>query len=464
MKNTSYFLTTRKSEKIYRFIVNPSKIHAESILKSKLEIKYFQHAHYPEISFIFYIFYVILTGQIFFNKKFINLKYSGYVIGRYILSHSMREGAYYRSKIIFFFSKLKLLIIAGKLINSLDQINKSTKSIYIDHGMYINGIILQAAIQKKLIIYSNNYPRGLFCYDFRTAKKKNLNLQYEDLVRLKPKKIDKEKMLQTKKIIKRISNHGKFYPWMSKTKFLDYKNDIDLKNITHIIYAHSFLETQYIFGSDGFSNYEDWLVYTIEELSKNKKNFILVKSHPNFYTKNFSDINYLDSKIFEKVKKKFKKLRNVFFLDYPYKNYDLLKKVNKKTIIIIRHSSALIEAIHFGFKVIFSSANLWNVKYAKGENCWKTINEYKVLLEKEWVKLSYFSSSSFYRLGYDLFCNEKNYFGDECWDKMLSIKLKTSLEDLRSNKNFEYDLDQKDSTSIELLIANKSIALINKIY
>ena len=464
MKNTNYFLTTRKSEKIYKFVVNPAKIHAESILKSKLEIKYFQHTQYPGINFIFYIFYLIFTGKFFFNKKFINLKYAGYVIGRYVLSHSMREGAYYRNKIIFFLSKLKFLIIAGKLINSFNQINKSHKAIYVDHGMYINGIILQAAVKKKLIIYSNNYPRGLFCYNFRFIKKKNLDLQYEDLVRLLPKKIEKKKILETKKIIKQIASHSKPYPWMTKTKFLDFKNDIDLKNITHIVYAHSFLETLYIFGCDGFLNYEDWLVFTIKELSKNKKNFILVKSHPNFYAKDFSDINYLDSEIFKKIKKKFKKLSNIFFLDYPYKNYDLLTKVNKKTIIVIRHSSVLIEAIYFGFKVIFSPANLWNVKYVKGENCWKTVNEYRVLLKKEWVELLYFSSSSFYRLGYDLFCNEKNYFGDKCWDKVLSIRLKTPLDDLRSNKNFEYDLDQKDTASTQLLIANKSIAHINKIY
>lgn len=103
MKNKSYFLSTRISENIYKFIVNPAKIHAETILKSKLEIKYFQHAPYPDIIFIFYIFYVIVTGKIFFNKKFINLKYSGYIIGRYALSNSMREGMYYRSKIFFFF-------------------------------------------------------------------------------------------------------------------------------------------------------------------------------------------------------------------------------------------------------------------------------------------------------------------------------------------------------------------------
>jgi hypothetical protein len=460
MKNTSYFLTTRKSEKIYGFIVNPAKIHAETILKSKLEIKHFHHAHYPEISFIFYIFYVILTGQIFFNKKFINLKYSGYVIGRYILSHSMREGAYYRSKIIFFFSKLKLLIKAGKLMNSLDQINKSTKSIYIDHGMYINGIILQAAIKKKLIIYSNNYPRGLFCYDFRSLKKKDLNLQYEDLVRLRPKKINRNKLFKIKKLIREVSYYSKPYPWMSKTKFLDLKDNINLKNITHIIYAHSFLETQYMLGNDGFLNYEDWLIFTIKELSKNKKNLILVKAHPNFYAKNFSNINYIDSKIFKKIKEKFIKNGNIFFLDYPYKNYKLLKKVNKKTIVILRHSSVLLEALYFGFKVIYSVANIWDAKYLEAKNCWTNVVEYKELLEKEWCELSHFSQSSFYRLSYDLFCNDKNYFGNKTWHRLLVRKLKISLDDyILGNVNQE-DFDKKEIIFIEKLIANESIDFI----
>ena len=235
MKSVDFFLTTRKNEKLYKFIVNPAKIHAESILKTKLEIRYFKHADYPSINFILYVFYLILTGKLFFNEKFINLKYSNYIIGRYILSNAMREGGYYRNKIIFFFFKLRFLIIAGKLINSLSQINKKVKGIYIDHGMYINGIILQASIRKGLIIYSNNYPRGLFSYDFRKAKKKDLNLQYEDLVKLKPKKIDRKKLLKIKKLVRKISYHSNAYPWMSKTKFIDLKNYINLKKITHII-------------------------------------------------------------------------------------------------------------------------------------------------------------------------------------------------------------------------------------
>jgi hypothetical protein len=463
MKNKSYFLSTRISENIYKFIVNPAKIHAESKLKSKLEIKYFQHAPYPDIIFIFYIFYVILTGKIFFNKKFINLKYSGYVIGRYALSHSMREGTYYRSKIIFFFSKLKILIIAGKLINSLNQINKSSQAIYIDHGMYINGIILQAAIKKKLIIYSNNYPRGLFCYDFRFFKKK-LDLQYEDLLKLTPEKINKKKLIETKKIIKKICYYEKPYPWMSKTKFLNFKNNFDLKNITHIIYAHSFLETQYIFGNDGFLDYEHWLVFTIKKLSRNKENFILIKAHPNFYTKNFSDINYLDSEIFKKIKKKFEKKSNAFFLDYPYKNYHLLNKVSKKTVIVMRHSSALIDAIYFGFKVIFSSANLWNVKYLKAENCWKNINEYEALLEKKWDNLSYFSKSSFYRLCYDLYCNDKNFFGNKCWHTLLINKFKLSLQDYISGNVIKKNLSKRKIIDLQRSIAIKSIEVIKNIY
>jgi hypothetical protein len=246
---------------------------------------------------------------------------------------------------------------------------------------------------------------------------------------------------------------------MVKTKFVTLNNDINLKNITHIIYAHSFLETQYMLGTDGFINYEHWLTFTIKELSKNKDNTILVKAHPNFYTKNFSNINYIDSIVFKGIKKKFQKNLNIFFLDYPYKNYELLNNVNKKTIIIIRHSSALFEAIYFGFKVIFSEANIWDNKYLRASNSWGSINKYKSLLNKNWNDLEYFSQRSFYRLGYDLFCNTKNFFGGKSWDRLLSNKLKISFYNL--NKQSSYALSEKRIININKFIAKNSIAYVN---
>ena len=49
---------------------------------------------------------VIGNEQISFKTRksrtdFVNLHYSGYLIGRYVLSHSMRYAGYYQNKITF---------------------------------------------------------------------------------------------------------------------------------------------------------------------------------------------------------------------------------------------------------------------------------------------------------------------------------------------------------------------------
>ena len=65
------------------------------------------------------------------------------------------------------------------------------------------------------------------------------------------------------------------------------KNNRKFEKITHLIYAHSFTDGQMLYGYDGFINVYDWLIFTINELSKNKNNKIMIKAHPFFLTQNF---------------------------------------------------------------------------------------------------------------------------------------------------------------------------------
>lgn len=456
MSNFNLFLSTRQNKKLYKFLINSTKNNAELILGQELEIVYFKQKKFPSINFIIFLILTILNGAFFFNKKFINLKYSSYQIGRYVLSHCMRKGGFYSNKFNFWYLKFKFLIVAGKLLNSLDQINDSVKAAYIDHGMYINGILLQVAIKKRILIYSNGYPKGIFCYDFRSSRKKKLNMQYEDFIKLKPRNINHKQLIATKKALKKICCYKELYPWMLKAKFLQFKKKIDLKKFTHVIYTHSFLEVRYIFGNDGFLGYEDWLEFTIKELVKNKDNYILVKAHPNFYTNNFTDHNYIDLEIFQKIKNKFKNELNLYFMDYSYKNYDLLTKLNKKTIVVARHSNALMEAIYFGFKVIFSSAVTWDVDYLRSDNCWKNKDDYSVLLRKDWTKLYFFSKTLFYRLSYDFFCNPKHSFGKDLWVNIISDYYKIPYTELEKKTSTAIQKDQNFNKLINK-ISSRSI-------
>ena len=46
-----------------------------------------------------------------------------------------------------------------------------------------------------------------------------------------------------------------------------------------------------------------------------------------------------------------------YFLDRPLLNHDILKKVNKNTILLSHHGTVLLEAAHHGFKSICSKAS-----------------------------------------------------------------------------------------------------------
>ena len=48
-------------------------------------------------------------------------------------------------------------------------------------------------------------------------------------------------------------------------------NNIDYSKFTHVVYAHSFTDAQLIFGKDGFINSKDWIMFTLNNLLKEKK-------------------------------------------------------------------------------------------------------------------------------------------------------------------------------------------------
>lgn len=157
-----FFLTTRNSNSIYKIINSATKLHAEKLVNCKLKEKNFELKNFPSLKFIFFVLIELLSGNFFLNKKFINLKFNGYVLGRYVMSMAMRNGHFQTNKFLFNFSKLKYLIISGKIIKTLSQINNNVKALYVDHGMYINGIYIQAAIKKNYCYIRIIFPKDFF--------------------------------------------------------------------------------------------------------------------------------------------------------------------------------------------------------------------------------------------------------------------------------------------------------------
>lgn len=454
MKKTFLFFSTRKIEKLYNFIVPVASKHAEKTFKERSFI-IFQKKYFPNINYIFFLIKIILNGNFINDKKFINLKFKEFLIGRYVLSHALRYAGFYNSRIFLNIYKLKYLLIVDKIIQNIENIPKETKAVYIDHGMYLNGIYFQGFQKKKMIIYTNNYPKGFCVFDFRKKNKKIM--QYSDLMALNNKYNSKKKIFYAKKKIHQVLRRPTSIPWMRKTIFKSFKKIKNLEKTTHLIYAHSFLEAQYMYGYDGFISYEDWLEFTLDSLNDGKS-FVLVKAHPSFYVNYENNLNSYDIATFNKIKRKFSKSKNISFIDYPLQNNKLLKILNKKTIIVSRSSTAILEALYFKYKVISSCKVVWDSNKLKLSNTWCNPLEYKKLLKKPWIQLRKPNMRDFHSVTYDLFCKKSFNLGPNYFINLISKYFNIPVVNLENSISKKLS-NNKKIKDLRRLILNKSLTI-----
>ena len=112
------------------------------------------------------------------------------------------------------------MFLGGSVIETAYNISIISDVGYFDHGVYLNGLYIEVFAKEKKIVYTNNFPRGLVCGDyrkgnlkfkkhediltiFRSKKHSNLNIKNKSkLVRKKlmnPKSLDYLKYLSLKK-------------------------------------------------------------------------------------------------------------------------------------------------------------------------------------------------------------------------------------------------------------------------
>jgi len=424
----SYFATTRYPNNIYNILVNTCKKDAEKKLNKPLKIFYLRKK-IISIKFVIYLIRIFLFGKIFFNKKFLSLKYRNCSIGRHSLAAAFRNKKSYLNAFSLFLDKVKYLIISGLIIDSAYADINKIDAAYVDHGMNINGLIVQVLANNNKLIYQNSYPRGLSCKDCRNRGKKNI-LEYEDLLIFR--KNEKKLSIKEKKIaqykIKKITNYPENIPWMKGVKYAKSESKY-LKDFTHVIYAHSFTDAQLVWGVDGFINMKEWIEFTLEKLDTGK-NKVYVKAHPNFTLRGyFNEACAIDKHIFSLIKNKFKLSKRLFFEEKPTKNSNLLNIINKKTILISHHGSAILEGTYKNFKNISSTATFWEHKL-KVTNQWSTKNEYEQILKKKWINLKFTNKDDFLKVCYHLYCEEYGYYGKKFWYEIISKKIKVSRQKL----------------------------------
>tara|TARA_B110000858_G_scaffold198036_1_gene262198 strand:- start:938 stop:2329 length:1392 start_codon:yes stop_codon:yes gene_type:complete len=426
----SLFFSTRKSEGIYSYIINSAKKHAEDDLKKKLQLFEYSHNKRVSLKIIFNLFKIFFATSFFNTKKLVKYKFLGSEIGRHVVATCYTDYRSHFNQLFFFYKKVVYLFSALNLLHEIKDKEKFISAVYLDHGMFLNGIIVNYFSNKKKIIYSNNYPRGLFYKPIKSNK----FLTYENFLGIRYNKNSnyKKKKLINKILNKNTKNPSNFYPWMKQKMFKRFSHD-SFGKIDYIVYCHAFTDAQLQFGYDDFITIEEWLRFTLNIL-KVKKSKVIVKAHPNFNKYNKIFRSKLEIKIFNKIMNEYKDDKNILFLSDPVRNIDILKKVdNKKTILVTHHGTTILEGTNLNFKFISFEKNFWSKKF-KLTNTWKDKIQYKNLLNKKFASLDYPNKRDLYSLCDQIFLNDKGFAGKNYYVNILSSRFNLNKENIINGK------------------------------
>jgi len=454
---TGIFLSTRDYDYIYNFIVRSSKKNCENILKKKLNLFVFKKKKLPSLKYFCFLLFIIFSGKIF-NKNRAQIQYDNIEIGRFILSQTFRDYECYLNKLKFYYKLFRNFINAGSIINTCNYYNAKFEinGVYADHCGYLNGIIFSFFALKKKIVYTNNYPHGIYFVNYKKNTSKYL-LKYENSLRINvKKKLNTSQKKKTEIQISNIVKKATYIPYMAKTNYKKLE-DINYKSFDYVLYCHSFTDGQLWNGYSGFENTLHWLEFTLDSLvNKNKK--VLIKPHPNFYNRSMNAEAIWDTKIYNTVVNKYKKYKNLFFIKIPIHNYLLLKRLNKNCILLSGFGTAILESAYMNFKSICTTHNTFDKKF-KISNMWENKKKYSKLLNLDHSKLKTPSRTDLLELIYTLMFYYPSTYHKDFYMRIIMRNLKIS------KKQLEDGLFRKRSSKIakvEGLVLEKIFDEISK--
>ena len=421
------FISTKQTHHIYEFIINACKSNAEKHLEKKLNLKIIKKNKFPSISYLFFMIYLILSLKIF-SKKRLNIKYNNVEIGRFVIPQTYRHYITYVSKYHFYKYLIKNIFLAGVLIKTGENYIKNNKvdAVYVDHCIYLNGVLYSFFSNQNIILYSHNFPSTLYKIDFKKKKNSYFNKFERSLMINSKKKLNHYKNKQCNLLLKNIFSQPNYLPWLTKIKYKKEKF-INYKKFDYVIYVHSFTDGQLVFGADDFENVLDWLEFTLNELAKTNKK-VLIKAHPNFYEKSLGELCLWDKKIYLRFKNKHKKYNNFYFIDKPIHNYNILKKLRKDCVLISHHGTVVLEGAALNFKTICSSRNFYNEKF-KISNNWTTKSEYIKLINSHFDKLKFPNKKDLFSLFYLVFIDDYSHSGKNFWQQIMAKEIGMKREE-----------------------------------
>ena len=180
----SIILSTVKNSGAYYFLISAVETYLKKENKKNYEITLFEKKKFF-FPFLFLIknFFIF----IFFNPvKVMNIRYNGYRIGRYTVPIIFKNYNSYLSKKSLIINTMKCFYKTCCIVESSKNYlkNKKIESIFVDHCMYENGIIMEIFLDNKIKVFSLGYPKGIFSIENKNKKE----ISYEDVIKLNKKK------------------------------------------------------------------------------------------------------------------------------------------------------------------------------------------------------------------------------------------------------------------------------------
>jgi len=372
-----------------------------------------------------------------FNKKpFYNFNIANVEIGKFVTRTTLRNTLTNLSFLKFLFYFHKNLIKAIFIFASCLRISKTVKTIIlVRDSYYLDGILLDFFLPKKGVKIYTKDPNGLIC-----IKRNFYNLSdfFKNLFTQ-----SRQKVLNYKNINKymknRLTNPTKtifYYQSDNNDKILTINRNRNKKKKNLIIYTHSFTDAQMPFGFTGFKSVLDWLVYTLNIVSKFSNINIYLKVHPcMFNSSSNSIIKTMDQHIWHNIKNKIPK--NIKIIENTITNNDFLDFFPKdNTVLISHHGNAIIEGSYLGFRTISSYASPWFDNYTFS-NVWYNKQEYLSLLKKACTSINKLSESddSVFRFIQDRYLANYGLYSDKSYLEIISKFLKISLKKVINKHN-----------------------------
>ena len=405
------------------------------------------------IAYFLSVFVSIKTYKI---NNLARLTYKGCDIGRHTMSLSQRGKLSTKYKLVFFLNFIRIFIHSLSIITQGYRVKQNIDAAFIDHGVYINGLLMQLLLNHNIPVYYHAYPYSLSCI----TPKKDYSLKFEDIVKLRRDNIRPGNFHHTEKRVNSILKDPNLIPYMD----VDMERNLkDFKNTDYVLYLHFFTDSQLYYGFDGFKGIYDWTIFTIDSLLKINKS-VSVKAHPLYFMRKRENslLQDWDREIFQSIVNRYKDNKLVSFIRTPISNYNYLSQLDsQKTILITHHSNSILEGEYLGFKSISSICSPWGGVFDVS-NVWRNKEEYWNLLQSDVCNLATPNHNEIIKCYSSLFDIDSGFYSNNFYQEIISEIFNVDRKSTSRNQEVIRGSDSQFSKAINKIKKTISVRRLDE--